>query len=324
MGGVDHDLDFGPDGRWLVASGVGVVVCDPIEGRILATVPRVRHPIALGPDRSWFVSPDWDPDEVLQVWDLSRPDTPRSNSFRDAEPYARVGKAIGRNSKFSLRISSLAVSPDGRRIAVGRDSGAVNGPHGLVFDPGLGAAPLRLLDRESGRAIWTMSAHSDRVGALAFSPDGLRIASSSLNEGIAKIWDATTGRELAVLKGHGGLCAIRFSPDGRWLATSGFNDGLVKLWDAASGREVHTLRRHSGPVLALAFSPDSRRLASTGADGRIELWDVRTAQGVLSLKAHQGWAAALAFSPDGHLLASFGRMDHTIKVWDARPMPAGD
>ena len=196
------------------------------------------------------------------------------------------------------------------------------GSHGLVSDPGLGAAPLRLIDRDSGRALWTASVQADQVGALAISPDGHRIAWSSINDRVVKILDAAAGREIVALKGHDGLCAHRFSPDGRWVATSGFNDGLVKLWDATSGRELHTLRRHSGPVLALAFSPDSQRLASTGADGRLELWDVRTTQSVLSLKAHQGWACALAFSPDGHLLASFGRMDHTIKVWDARPMPA--
>jgi WD40 repeat protein len=70
----------------------------------------------------------------------------------------------------------------------------------------------------------------------------------------------------------------------------------------------------------VAFSPDSQRLATGGSDGKVEIWDVITGQNVLSLAAHQGWIGALAFTSDGHRFASLGRMDHSLKIWDARPL----
>jgi WD40 repeat protein len=319
-GSVDYDLAFGPEGRWLMAAGGAAVMCDPIDGRIVARWPEVRVPTAMGPDHSWVVCPDVRDRGGLQVWELKRPEAPIATALRDAEPYQRTQEAPNTRRSGPPQVSALALSPDGRRVAIGRSSGAQRGPHGMVYDAGLGAAPLRLLDRDDGRTLWTVNAHRDNVSALVFDPDGHRVVSASLDEGVARLRDAANGRELAAMKEPGGVSALQISPDGQWIATGGFNSQLVTLWDGATGRRVQELRRHSGPVLALAFSPDSQRLASAGSDGRIELWDIRTMQGVLSLKAHQGWIPALAFSPDGHLLASYGRTDRLIKVWDARPL----
>jgi WD40 repeat protein len=256
----------------------------------------------------------------FSLWDLSQPEKLTRSILHDSDPYASDADGAASLAPAIPRIGCLAIDPEGRWIAVGRASGKMVMPHGIVLKKGLGGCPVRRLDREGGRVSWTVFPHTSDLRALAVSPDGLQIAAGSMNGGTVKILDVASGRELRAWKAHDGLCDARFSPDGRWLATSGFNDKLAILWEVSSGREVHRFRRHTGPVLAVAFSPDSQRLATGGSDGIVEIWDVITGQSVLSLIAHEGWIGALTFAPDGHRLASLGRMDRTLKIWDATPL----
>ncbi len=162
--------------------------------------------------------------------------------------------------------------------------------------------------------LMTLTGHTGGVRRVAFSPDGSRIASASLDCTV-KIWDAATGHEILTLKRHTNhVTGVAFSPDGRRIASAS-DDGTVKVWDAATGKENLTFEGHTNFVLGVAFSPDGRRIASASRDITVKIWDAATGQETLTLKGHAGPVASVAFSPDGHRIAS-ASYDKTVKIWD--------
>src|SRR5262249_31783511 len=131
------------------------------------------------------------------------------------------------------------------------------------------ACPLDLRDtawRYYERACrrWQLDclvAHTRRVSAVTFSPDGKTLASAS-DDTTVKLWDVATGTQRVTLRGHSKeVLGVAFSPDGRTLA-SGSHDGTVKTWDAATGTERSTLKVPTGWVSCVCFSPDGKTLAA--------------------------------------------------------------
>ena len=165
------------------------------------------------------------------------------------------------------------------------------------------------------QARMTIRGHESAVACVAFSPDGKRIVSGSVDKTI-KVWDAATGAELMTLRGHeGDVTCVLFSPDGKHIV-SGSDDKTVKVWDTATGAELMTLRGHSDKVWSVAFSRDGRRIVSGGKDNTIKLWDGSTGAEVMTLRGHSDMVWWVAFSPDGERIIS-GSRDGTARVWGA-------
>jgi len=84
--------------------------------------------------------------------------------------------------------------------------------------------------------------HELPVYRASYSPDGKRIVTASLDK-TARVWDAETGRQIAVLEGHEmALYSAAFSPpDGAHIVTVGADD-TARVWDAKTGAQEAVLR----------------------------------------------------------------------------------
>jgi hypothetical protein len=196
------------------------------------------------------------------------------------------------------QVSSVAYSPEGRRLASASADGTV-----------------KVQDASTGQHLLTLQGHRDSLFSVAFSPDGRRLASASEDRTV-KVWDASTGQHLLTLQGHTApVSSVAFSPDGRRIASAS-DDRTVKVWDAQTGQQLLTLQGHTDFVRSVAFSPDGRRIASGSLDNTVKVWDASSGHIPLTLQGHMSQVISVAFSPDGKRIVS---RDQSGKVlsWDA-------
>ena len=165
---------------------------------------------------------------------------------------------------------------------------------------------VKLLDAATGALRGSLEGHADDVVALAFSPDGARLASGS-DDYTVRIWDTATGRVLLdTIELTTSILDLTFDPTGTYVAVASAA-GTVGVFRTVSGFEAFTLRGHTNTVSAVSFSPDGSRIETASWDGTVRVWDASD--------AHAGSVDSVAFSPDGTRLVTGGR-DKLAKVWD--------
>ena len=150
--------------------------------------------------------------------------------------------------------------------------------------------------------------------SAAFSPDGSRIVTASMDK-TARIWDAATGKEIAVLRGHERTCARRLQPR-RLAHRHGVRGQTARIWDAATGKEIAVLRGHESSVESAAFSPDGSRIVTASVDKTARIWDAASGKEIAVLRGHERSVVSAAFSPDGSRIVTASE-DKTARIWDA-------
>src|SRR5262249_54753180 len=167
-------------------------------------------------------------------------------------------------------VKALAFSPTGGLVATAGDDGTA-----------------RLWELSSGALGQTCVAQASSALALAFAPDGRRLAVAGSGHSVAvDLWDPATGERQGELTDEGSALARRRSP-----------------------RRASPCGEHGLIIGAVAFSADGAALAAACSDGVIRLWDVSSGELRLALSGHTDTVTRLAFAADGRTLASLGR-DH--------------
>lgn len=239
-------------------------------------------------------------------------------------------------------VSSIAWSPDGKRIASGsvgsgtigedlrvwdvtrRPAGtsilATNGVRDLAWFPDsrrlmavrtLGG--VQIFDTEENQTVSTYPGMS-----AALSRDGQYLVTC---EGVSVLWEEHGRTGPVVLRNliqnteqiFGEARAATISSDGRWIAATDLFR-TVTLFEATTSASPRELRVSSA-LWGLTFSPDSRWLVGTGTGTNVQVWDLQTtnaAPRLLAGHAKDTWRAA--FSPDGTRLAT-ASSDQSIRVW---------
>ena len=162
------------------------------------------------PDNRYLVSAG---DKEIRVWHLASGRTER-----------RILGSKGQGHEGELR--DMALSPDGKILAVGGIFAPVGADFEKVLNAGINMGVIRLYDFVSGKMVGVLKGHTSPVNALAFSPDGRLLASIALDLSI-RLWDLKQSRTLQVLgdnesavnTSQGMSARIAFSPDGQRLAS---------------------------------------------------------------------------------------------------------
>ncbi|KAF9119577.1 hypothetical protein BGW39_000213 [Mortierella sp. 14UC] len=238
-------------------------------------------------------------------------------------------------------VTSCAVSPDGKVLAAGLDSGNISiydtvtwtkttsfeghrlTVTSLTFSPtsshlllsGSHDGSVRVWDRETGSAIHVLECHIQAVTAVAYSPCGKQVASASYDK-TARLWDAETGAALFVLEGHEDwVNGVAYSPDGSNIVSSS-KDGTVRMFDTCSGRLLLASGKSEVGYQCVAYAPDGRRIALGDVEGGLQLWNAATLESELEWEGHSWFVSSVQFSTNGRWILS-SSWDKSVQLWDA-------
>ena len=208
--------------------------------------------------------------------------------------YDVVNKKIFATVGNKTNISSLAISPNGKILAVG------------IANDG----SVRLWAIENIRPEYEVTifpAHGDKVFGydvlgLAFSPDGKLVASCGF-DGKVIVWDVATGKMIKKFDVRDSVFEVVFSPDGKTLIAGLSVHEEFRIWDTDTWELLNTFP--ADQVWDLAISSDGSKMISAGGGiHEANLWDVRTGKLLFNFqKETSGFAEAVSYDPNGKLVA---------------------
>ena len=261
---------------------------------------------------------------------------------------ARNGTLLRTLNGHQKRITSVAYSPDGKRIASGSEDYTIK-----IWDAQKGSV-IYTLKNEFKHAMDSTATFVEEVDKVVFSNDGKYLLSTShMFDHSIKVWDvkngtlyntlntdasvrdvvySSDGKEIISVLWQGKIdtwdaqtwkriksnrivdvleCAA-ISPDGRLLALGSYG---IKVFDMQSDSVIMTLNGHTKPIEALSFSADGKSLLSASDDHTIRLWNLKTKKQTRIWEGHRWEVNSICFLPDGERFVSTSN-DGDVRIWD--------
>jgi WD40 repeat protein/tRNA A-37 threonylcarbamoyl transferase component Bud32 len=226
-------------------------------------------------------------------------------------------------------------SPDGSRVATLRGRLSLSNEENNVFWPG-DAVPI--WDAATGRLLTTLKVAGLPIDTVTFSPDGRTIATTLPRAAVVRqadgkvclysnasirLWDAATGQEVRILKGHADYrnwgMETQTRPDGTAEIVKSARDPSGKEIRVDVAREPPQPDGHSDRVVSVDFSADGRRLVTASWDGTARIWDTATGKQLHLLHETGGGAhnlSAARFSVDGRRVLTLAGYGFTLSSMD--------
>lgn len=231
--------------------------------------------------------------------------------------------------------SKVRISPDGKLAAMVAED-AQGEMTAVLIDAGTGAVKQRFGGRDQRNGVIASTGsddESDFVTAVAFSPDGGKLAVGRFN-GTAEIWDIATMKRIKSLpasrKDADQIWSIAFTTDGSKVV-AGSRDSGAFLWDARTGRLLQTFLyeglaghvhvasvavSHDGSTVIGGLSQHAISSGDTGPEHGIKVWNAATGKLRFTLRGQSGGIGGLTFSADDRWIIS-ASFDGTINYWSS-------
>jgi WD40 repeat protein/uncharacterized membrane protein len=308
-------IAFSRDGKQLALTGTVTRTLDAASGR---EISRARHAsdavIAFSPDGEMLAAVSGssvilsDTTTGNEIARLSHAGSVKDLSFSPDSAYvatasddhtARIWAVDGTEVSRLIENWALVVgfSPDGRRLVTANRRGR-----------------LRLWQITDGREVALLPLEGP---VFALTADGRHIATGGGENGMVRLRETLTGREVWRIASVRDVKGFMFSPNDEKYFAIGVR-GAVRIVDSMTGRDVLRLTDASDAGLdgELLFTPDATRLATSMIDKSVRIWELPSGSKVADMP-HQDNVAALLFSPDGRRLATETLNTQTLFMWDS-------
>ena len=261
-------------------------------------------------------------DQTIIVWDATTGQAALSlkrapSTFLSLQFSSDGKRLVSILSNRSVKTFSAITGEETQSFQVTKDFHLGATSHDGMYVTGTSAEAIKIWHISTGKGILIIA--EKKVNGVAFSPDGKRLASGSV-EGVIKVWDARDGKELLIFKGHAEpVWRVAFSPNGKRLASYGSSreatPGTEKIWnvgDAANGQDAVAFS--FSPLPTPASSRDLRYRAGI-SDKALVCWDTMTGLKTIMDHPNRAVRSSLALSHYGSSLAA-GLNEGEVKVWD--------